>query len=63
MRTGIGFIVSSNDRLLLAAIISAPSSPQKHVWRARIVLLSADGTGTSAIMSATGKPATCVWRW
>ena len=63
MRTGIGFIVSPSDRLRLAAIISAPSSPQKHVWRARIVLLSADGTGTSAIMSATGKPATCVWRW
>ena len=63
MRTGIGFIVSPGDRLRLAAIISAPSSPQKHVWRARIVLLSADGTGTSVIMSATGKPATCVWRW
>jgi len=63
MRTGIGFIVSPSDRLRLAAIISAPSSPQKHVWRARIVLLSADGTGTSAIMSATGKSKTCVWRW
>ena len=63
MRTGIGFFVSPSDRLRLAAIISAPSSPQKHVWRARIVLLSADGTGTSAIMLAMGKPATCVWRW
>ena len=56
-------IVSPSDRLRLAAITSAPSSPQKYVWRARIVLLSADGTGTSTIMSATGKPATCVWRW
>ena len=63
MRTGIGFIVSPSDRLRLAAIISARSSLQKHVWRAHIVLLSTDGIGTSAIMSATGKPATCVWRW
>ena len=43
------------DRLRLAAIISAPSSPPQHVWRAQIVLLSADATGPSAIMSATGK--------
>jgi len=63
MRTGIGFIVSPSDRLRLVAVVSALSSPQKHVRRARIVLLSADGTGTSAVMSATGKPATCVWRW
>jgi transposase len=33
------------------------------VWRARIVLLSGDGLGTSAIMAATGKSKTCVWRW
>ena len=63
MRTGIDFTVSLSDLKRLEAIISAPSSPQKHVWRARIILLSADGIGTSAIMSATGKSKTCVWRW
>ena len=63
MRTGIEFAVSPTDRRRLEAVISAPSSPQKHVWRARIILLSADGIGTSAIMSATGKSKTCVWRW
>jgi transposase len=63
MRTGIQFTVTPTDRAQLEAIISAPSSPQKHVWRARIVLLSADGTGTSAIMASTGKSKTCVWRW
>ena len=63
MRTGIDFTVSASDLQRLEAIISAPSSPQKHVWRARIILLSADGIGTSAIMSATGKSKTCVWRW
>lgn len=40
-----------------------PSSPQRHVWRCRIVLLSADGLGTNAIMAAVGKSKTCVWRW
>ena len=29
----------------------------------RIVLLSADGVGTNAIMTATGKSKTTVWRW
>ena len=63
MRTGIEFTVSAYDRHRLDAIISAPSSPQRHVWRARIVLLSADGFGTGAIMERTGKSKTCVWRW
>ena len=63
MRTGIRFTLSSTDRDRLEAILSAPSSAQKHVWRARIVLLSVDGIGTGAIMSRTGKSKTCVWRW
>jgi transposase len=33
------------------------------VWRAQIVLLSAEGLGTSAIMRETGESKTCVWRW
>ena len=63
MRSGIQFIVSAADRDRLERIASHPSSAQKHVWRCRIVLLSADGLGTSAIMTATGKSKTCVWRW
>jgi len=63
MRTGIQFTVSSEDRLRLEAVVSAPSSPQKHVWRSRIILMSADGQGTHAIMATTGKSKTCVWRW
>jgi len=63
MRTGISFTVSREDRSRLEAIISHPSSRQKHVWRCRIVLLSADGAGTTSIMAATGKSKTCVWRW
>jgi len=36
---------------------------QKHVWRARIVLPTADGKGTNAITEAIGKDKTTVWRW
>ena len=63
MRSGISFTISSGDRQRLCAIVADPKSPQKHVWRARIVLLSGDGLGTSAIMAETDKSKTCVWRW
>jgi transposase len=63
MRSGISFIVSPDDRSRLEKIVSHPSSPQKHVWRSRIILFSAEGFGTSAIMTATAKSKTCVWRW
>jgi len=39
------------------------NAAQKHVWRAEIVLFTADGVGTSEIMRRTGKSKTCVWRW
>jgi transposase len=39
------------------------NTAQKHVWRAEIVLLSAEGIGTNEIMRRTGKSKTCVWRW
>ena len=63
MRTGISVSVLAADRRRLQAIVADPKSRQKHVWRARIVLLTADGIGTSGIMTATGKSKTCVWRW
>ena len=39
------------------------NSTAKAVWRAEIVLATADGLGTSAIMKRTGKSKPCVWRW
>ena len=63
MRTGITFQVSSPDRLRLERLAKDRNAPQKHVWRASIILLSADGLGTAAIMRRTGKSKTCVWRW
>ena len=47
----------------LQSIIRDRNSPQKHVWRARIIVLSADGKGTTAITRAVGKGKTVVWRW
>src|SRR5262245_36763527 len=63
MRTVISFDLGKDDRARLEALVADRNAPQKHVWRARIVLLSADGVGTNAIMAATGKAKTCVWRW
>ena len=63
MRTGITISVSASDRLRLETIVNDRNAPQKHVWRSRIIILTADGLGTSAIMRAAGKSKTCVWRW
>ena len=63
MRTGISLTVGSADRLRLEGVVGDRSAAQKHVWRAAIILLSADGVGTHEIMRRTGKSETCVWRW
>ena len=63
MRTGITFNITAADRVRLETVVAAGSSAQKHVWRAKIILMSGDGHGTVAIMEATGKSKTCVWRW
>ncbi len=52
---------STLERLL--AIVDDRNSPQKHVWRARIVLLTAKGHGTTQIMRLAGVAKTAVWRW
>ena len=63
MRTGIIVDVNAADRARLEGIVAARNSPQKHVWRVRIVLLTAEGLGTNEIMRRTGKSKTCLWRW
>src|SRR5512132_3977648 len=63
MRTGICITLKPADRRRLAALARDRNAPHKHVWRAEIVLLSADGVGTNEIMRQTGKSKTCVWRW
>lgn len=44
-------------------MVSDRKSAQHHVWRARIVLKTADGAGTMAIRAATGKGKPTIWRW
>lgn len=63
MRHGISLRFRPATVSGLQAIVAAPGSSQKHVWRARIVLLSAEGLGTSAIMAETDKFNTYFWRW
>lgn len=63
MRSGIVVNVSAADRIRLEAVVADGNVPQKHMWRAKIVLLTADGLGTAAIMRRTGKSKSVVWRW
>ncbi len=62
MRTGITIDLNSADRAGLDAIAADRNSPQKHVWRSRIVLLTANGVATSEVMREAGVAKTCVWR-
>jgi hypothetical protein len=63
MRTGSSITLKPTDRRRLKALARDRNSPHKCVWRAEIVLLSADGVGTNEIMRRTGKTKTCLWRW
>jgi transposase len=63
MRGNLGLFVSSSDRERLAAIVADRNSRQKHVWRAEVVLLTADRFGTNEIMRRTGLSKPSVWRW
>ncbi len=63
MRTGVSIQVTAADRERLFGIVGDRNRPQKHVWRARIVLMTADGHGTAEIMRVAGVAKTAVWRW
>ena len=63
MRPGISITLSSSERRRLEALVRDRNTTQKHVWRAEIVLLSAECIGTNEIMRRTGNSKTCVWRW
>jgi len=63
MKKGIEVRLAPGDRARLGAVIGSRNSPQKHIWRARIVLLSAAGVGTMAIQRQTGKAKPTIWRW
>jgi len=63
MPIGVSLSVTMSDIDRVRDLVKDRNAPQKHVWRAEIVLLSAEGMGTNAIMREIGKSKTCVWRW
>ena len=44
-------------------LVADRNTSRKVVWRSRIVLLSAEGCGTMAIMRRSGTSKPTVWRW
>ena len=62
MREGIAVEVSAADRARLEAVVADRNSPQKHVWRARIILATAEGYGTVEITRRAGVSKPCVRR-
>jgi len=63
MRANITLHVTAADRQRLDALVADRNTPAKVVWRAEIILATADGLGTHAIMRRSGKSKPCVWRW
>ena len=55
--------IGAADRERLERLVRDRNTPQKVVWRARIVLLAGDGLTAEAIASAVGKSLLTVRRW
>src|SRR6202795_3546012 len=55
--------ISAADRERLERLVRDRNTPQKVVWRARIVLLASDGLTAEAIAAAVGKSLLTVRRW
>src|SRR5262249_61954529 len=63
MRAGTVVNVTPVDRRRLEAIVADRCTLQKHVWRAQIILATADGCGTAEIMRRSGKAKPGGWTW
>lgn len=63
MRKGITIDVNEADGQTLMASVMDRNSQQEYVWRAQIVLLTADGCGTMNLTRRTGTSKAAVWRW
>jgi len=55
--------LSPKDRAVLEGWVAGRNTPQKLVWRARIVLMWSEGIGVTAIVRATGKTKKTAYRW
>src|SRR5258708_21914637 len=63
MKTQACIWLSPEVRATLEGWVADRNTPQKLVWRSRIVLMSADGVGKMAIVRAVGKSKRTVDRW
>ena len=63
MAQTVCILLGDEDRLRLAALVGDRNRPQKHVQRARIVLLSADCLPVLAVARQTDASRPAVWRW
>lgn len=62
-RDDICLYLGPADRAQLEALRANRNTPRKAVWRAEIVLATADGCGTSEIMRRANTSKPTVWRW
>jgi len=62
-RDDICLYLGPADRAELQALIANRNTPHKLVWRAEIVLATADGHGTFEIMRRANTSKPTVWRW
>ena len=63
MAQTVSVVVGAEDRARLAAVVGDRNRPQKHVQRARIVLLSAQRLPVLAVAAQAGVSRPSVWRW
>jgi hypothetical protein len=63
IRNGIEVRLDPDDLERLQAVVGDRHSLQKHIWRADIVVLTAESLGTNEIMRRSGKSKPCVRRW
>jgi transposase len=56
-------VISAADRDCLEAVVADRNRPQKHVARARLVLLSAERLGVAAVARGAQISRPAVWRW
>ena len=62
-RDDICLYLGPADRAELQALLTDRNTPRKVVWRAEIVLATADGCGTFEVMRRAKASKPTVWRW
>jgi hypothetical protein len=62
-RDDICLYLGPADRAQLQALLTDRNTARKVVWRAEIVLVTADGCGTVEIMRRANTSKPTVWRW